>query len=262
MNIRVKELINIRCDQIKKYISVLESKIEGAPQGRISIKHINNRTYYYLISSDSTEKVLSKNDSKLIEDLIQKEYLKKSLKALNRELNILDRANKRYPQLVAEDIYDKLSDDRKKYVTPVVLTDEQYVSAWQNKPYKPGYIPNDFPYYLTMRGERVRSKSEMIIADRLYLNGIPYKYECPIKVGDEIIHPDFTILRISDRKILYLEHCGMLDDPKYADDLVRRASLYALEGIVMGDRLFYTFESSKTPLDVRVVEALINNQFR
>ena len=102
----------------------------------------------------------------------------------------------------------------------------------------------------------------MIIADRLYLNGIPYKYECPIKVGDEIIHPDFTILRISDRKILYLEHCGMLDDPKYADDLVRRASLYALEGIVMGDRLFYTFESSKTPLDVRVMEALINNQFR
>lgn len=262
MNIRVKELINIRCDQIKKYISVLERKIEGAPQGRISIKHINNRTYYYLISSDSTEKVLSKNDSKLIEDLIQKEYLKKSLKALKRELNILDRANKRYPQLVAEDIFDKLSDDRKKYVTPVVLTDEQYVIVWQNKPYKPGYIPNDFPYYLTMRGERVRSKSEMIIADRLYLNGIPYKYECPIKVGDEIIHPDFTILRISDRKILYLEHCGMLDDPKYADDLVRRTSLYALEGIVMGDRLFYTFESSKTPLDVRVVEALINNQFR
>ena len=144
MNIRVKELINIRCDQIKKYISVLERKIEGAPQGRISIKHINNRTYYYLISSDSTEKVLSKNDSKLIEDLIQKEYLKKSLKALKRELNILDRANKRYPQLVAEDIYDKLSDDRKKYVTPVVLTDEQYVIVWQNKPYKPGYIPNDF----------------------------------------------------------------------------------------------------------------------
>ena len=262
MNIRVKELINIRCDQIKKYISVLERKIEGAPQGRISIKHINNRTYYYLISSDSTEKVLSKNDSKLIEDLIQKEYLKKSLKALKRELNILDRANKRYPQLVAEDIYDKLSDDRKKYVTPVVLTDEQYVIVWQNKPYKPGYIPNDFPYYLTMRGERVRSKSEMIIADRLYLNGIPYKYECPIKVGDEIIHPDFTILRISDRKILYLEHCGMLDDPKYADDLVRRTSLYALEGIVMGDRLFYTFESSKTSLDIRVVEALINKQFR
>ena len=262
MNKRVNELINIRCDQIKKYISVLERKINGAPQGRISIKHINNRTYYYLVSPGANEKVLGKNDSKLIEELIQKEYLKKSLKALKRELSILDRANKHYPKLVAEDIYDKLSADRKKYVTPVVLTDEQYVSAWQNQPYKPGFIPKDFPYYLTMRGERVRSKSEMIIADRLYLNGVPYKYECPIKVGNEIIHPDFTILRISDRKILYLEHCGMLDDPKYADDMVRRASLFALEGIIMGDRLFYTVESSQNPLDVRVLDVMIQNQFR
>ena len=102
----------------------------------------------------------------------------------------------------------------------------------------------------------------MIIADRLYLNGVPYKYECPIKVGNEIIHPDFTILRISDRKILYLEHCGMLDDPKYADDMVRRASLFALEGIIMGDRLFYTVESSQNPLDVRVLDVMIQNQFR
>lgn len=123
-------------------------------------------------------------------------------------------------------------------------------------------ISDDIPVYTTMRGERVRSKSEIIIADRLFANGIPYKYECPLKVGNEIIHPDFTILRMSDRKILYHEHCGMADDSGYAEDMVKRINDYSEEGIIQGDSLFLSFETSKQPLDVRVIDRLINSHFR
>ena len=113
-----------------------------------------------------------------------------------------------------------------------------------------------------MNGERVRSKSEMIIADRLFVNGIPYKYECPLMVGDnEIIHPDFTILRIRDRKIIYYEHCGKMDDPGYAEEMVERSVKYSLAGIVQGDSLFYTYESSTKPLDVRVLDNMIKRSF-
>ena len=264
MNNDFSKKLNERYKRLSELINKTESKMGTLPEGRIYVKRRNNRTYYYMFGAktDNKEKYISKDDSDLIESLLQKKYLETVLKTAKAEWKVLDKIKKSYPSTVAEDIYERLSEDKRKYVKPIIPTDEQYAKRWEKKPYDKNPIPDYLPTYKTMRGERVRSKSEMIIADRLYLNGIPYKYECPIKVGDEIIHPDFTILRISDRKILYLEHCGMLDDPKYADDLVRRASLYALEGIVMGDRLFYTFESSKTPLDVRVVEALINNQFR
>jgi predicted nuclease of restriction endonuclease-like RecB superfamily len=113
-----------------------------------------------------------------------------------------------------------------------------------------------------MRGERVRSKSEVIIADRLLISGIPYKYECPLKVGKRVIHPDFTILRLSDRRVVYYEHCGKLDDPEYAEDLVNRVNDYNHAGIIQGERLFMTFETSKTPLDVRVLDKMIKENFR
>lgn len=262
MTKNIKDEMNDRYELINKLTRKTEQRLQCFPEGRISVKHQGKNTYYYLAGKNIKERMLKEDDSKLLEALLQKSYLEKILKISKQELSALNKVIKHYPSILPEDVYDLLKEDRKLYVKPIVNPIDQYVKSWQETPYNAKPIPEDAPVYKTMRGERVRSKSEMIIADRLYLNGIPYKYECPIKVGDEIIHPDFTILRISDRKILYLEHCGMLDDPKYADDLVRRASLYALEGIVMGDRLFYTFESSKTPLDIRVVEALINNQFR
>ena len=113
-----------------------------------------------------------------------------------------------------------------------------------------------------MKGERVRSKSEVIIADRLYAKGIPYKYECPFLAGNEIIHSDFTILRLSDRKIVYHEHCGMMGKPEYVEDMISRVNKYAHEGIYLGDRLFLTFESSGQPMDISWLDDFIERNYR
>jgi hypothetical protein len=102
----------------------------------------------------------------------------------------------------------------------------------------------------------------MIIADRLFISGIPYKYECPIDVMGIINHPDFTILRISDRKILYLEHNGKMDDTEYKDDMVTRLNDFNQVGIRQGKNLFLTFESSSVPFDVRTLESMIAEHFR
>ena len=118
------------------------------------------------------------------------------------------------------------------------------------------------PYYETMNGERVRSKAEQIIADHLKQAGVPYKYEYPTMINGELIHPDFKILRLSDRKEIYLEHCGRVADPEYYDDMVRRINNYAMNGIIIGDNLYLLFETINAPLDVRVLDKLIEEQFR
>ena len=65
----------------------------------------------------------------------------------------------------------------------------------------------------TSRGEMVRSKSEVIVANILDKLGIDYVYEEPLRIQNKIYIPDFT-LRYQG-KIAYLEHLGMLGDKVY-----------------------------------------------
>lgn len=91
---------------------------------------------------------------------------------------------------------------------------------------------------------------------------IPYLYERPVKVGNRVFHTDFTILRMSDRKELYLEHLGRLGDPGYAADAVDRMNRYHMNGFIQGDNLFFTYESENAPFDVRMLDVLIEEKFR
>ena len=43
---------------------------------------------------------------------------------------------------------------------------------------------------------------------------------------------------------------------------MNRVNDYNHAGIIQGERLFMTFETSKTPLDVRVLDKMIKENFR
>lgn len=67
----------------------------------------------------------------------------------------------------------------------------------------------------TSRGEAVRSKSEVIIANLLHAKRIDYHYEHPLELGGVVKYPDFTIEDDATGVTYYWEHCGMLHDPSY-----------------------------------------------
>lgn len=258
--------INLRTELIKRQalvtqtISEIEKKLKASPEGRISIKHRKNTFHYYHEGLESGMKYLNMDNAELIKKLIQKNYLENVLKAAKLESSAIQKSLEIYPEAVMEEIFDSLTPERKKLAKPIVLSDEEYANKWLAQPYKrkPSNKDNTF---VTLKGDHVRSKSELVIADRLWANGIPYKYECPLLVGNEIIHPDFSILRMSDRKIVYLEHCGKMDDPNYTEDMVKRVNLYSQEKIFQGDRLFFSFESSTTPLNTDVLDDMIRTNF-
>ena len=261
MDSKLREGMNARYELISLLGKEIEKKMKNFPEGRIVIKQRKNCLGFYQ-ATGSGERYLNKSETKVIEGLARKDYFKRVLISTQKELAALQKMQDLYPETLAEDIYGRLSDERKKLVKPIVTPDDQYIQEWLNKPYTPKEIKDNVPVFTTLRGERVRSKSEMIIADRLYTSGIPYKYECPVNVMGKLYHPDFTILRISDRKILYLEHCGRMDDPGYKDDLVMRINDYDQAGIRQGRNLFFTFESSDSPFDVRTLENMISEHFR
>lgn len=115
---------------------------------------------------------------------------------------------------------------------------------------------------MTERGECVRSKSGKIIADKLYSLGIPYRYECPPLLEDNIkIYPDFTILKMPAREEVYLEHFGMMDDVNYVDTTIYKLNTYEKNGIYIGVNLFITYETSTKPLNTRALDKIVREIF-
>ena len=262
MAINIRQDLEVRQELLSKSISDIEKKLEKLPEGWINVKHQKDNYYYYQGKASESEKYLGPNDEKLIKELTQKDYLKRVLKEVKRELTAIEKMQRIYPDTLAEDVFDQLSEGRKKHAQPINICDDEFAAKWMETPYVRKSFKKGSPEFYTLKGEKVRSKSEVIIADRLYANGIPYRYECPLKMGKKIIHPDYSILRMSDRKTVYLEHCGKIGDPQYTEDMLTRIKDYNDAGIILGDRLFLTFESDKAPLDVSLLDSLIKTHFR
>ena len=251
-----------RLTLVRKIIAFCEKQLKESPAGRLRIMNQGNTIYYYHVNgNDKNGKSIDRNDQQLIRSLAQKAYLQSILKKAVEEEKLLSRFVDYYDSDELTEIYRSCSQDRKDLISPVLLPDEEYKAKWQAQTYKHKEIDETLPVYETIKGEHVRSKSEQLIADRLYFAGIPYKYECPIVFGDAVLHPDFTILRMSDRCELYYEHFGKMDDPAYANKNNRRINLYSKNGLILGDRLFITMETSVTPLDIRTVDRLIKSKF-
>ncbi|MFY0712769.1 UvrD-helicase domain-containing protein [Seonamhaeicola sp. NFXS20] len=66
-------------------------------------------------------------------------------------------------------------------------------------------------FFTSLKGDKVRSKSEQYIADWLYRNSIDYVYEPEVKVGKSTFHPDFFIPQAN----VYLEHISNKSHPSF-----------------------------------------------
>lgn len=83
----------------------------------------------------------------------------------------------------------------------------------------------------TARGEMVRSKSEVIIANALAAKGLDYAYERPLMLDGVTKYPDFTIEDMESGETFYWEHCGMLHVPSYRRRWEEKLEWYRRHGI-------------------------------
>ena len=84
----------------------------------------------------------------------------------------------------------------------------------------------------TTRGEMVRSKSEVIIANALAAKGVDYVYERPLTIAGATKYPDFTIEDMETGTTLFWEHCGMLHVPSYRRRWEEKLVWYRGHGIL------------------------------
>jgi ATP-dependent exoDNAse (exonuclease V) alpha subunit len=115
--------------------------------------------------------------------------------------------------------------------------------------------------HITTRGDAVRSKSEVIIANMLHAKGINYLYEEALKLDGVTKYPDFTIEDDNTGITYYWEHCGMLHDPGYRSRWEEKNRWYAEQGITeqggTNGKLIVTRDQANGGFDASAVAAII-----
>jgi hypothetical protein len=131
-----------------------------------------------------------------------------------------------------------------------------------------GRFFEEYLIHRTSRGEMVRSKSEVIIADHLALRGLDYAYEQPLTIDGVTKYPDFTIEDAESGWSFYWEHCGMLHVPTYRRRWDEKQAWYKSKDILPdaeggGSRgtLIITRDNANGSIDSAKIKELIEDLF-
>lgn len=255
-------LAQSRQAELKQLLSQF-SKPKPIP-GNLRIDRCNKSFQYYIVSEhgDTKGTYLPRKDIRKAVAIAQRDYNKTAASIIKKQITAIDKFLDAYHPNAIDDAYTKLHPGRHALVTPVREPAEDFIAAWQHHRYTGKPFEINTPEYYTASGVRVRSKSEVIIADALNRANIPYRYEFPTSIKDwGMLYPDFTCLDIRTREEIIWEHFGLMNDPDYVENAVQKIAHYAASGYTIGKNFIATFESGNTPLSVKQVQECIKAIF-
>ena len=242
----------------KAFLKKIEKKIKRflkqAPPGKLRTNSSNGTVQYRIIyEGTTTPTYISKSKLKPARVIAQRDYYLKALKIITAELEAIENLILTRAISKIEELYNKTKKPRRMLIAPLTLTDEEYARQWERRTYYRKPNTNSYKFE-TIKGETVRSKSELIIANILFLLGIPYKYEYPLILPNgRTIYVDFLILDVKNRKEIWYEHFGMMGIVWYADDNTERFNNIVSAGLIPGDNFIATFETENKVLDTETI---------
>ncbi|MBR5376348.1 MAG: hypothetical protein IK139_03635 [Lachnospiraceae bacterium] len=229
------------------------------PDQRIDIGRSNGCDQYYWVD-DQTKKrrYAGKNEMEMVKKAVQRDYEKAVNKKLDKCHSHLKRLVMHYDISEIDRVYTRMSDARKKLVIPIAEPAELIIKKWKEVSYEPMGFDTETATFLSDNGVRVRSKSELIIANALEKKAVPYRYEYPLDLkGFGIIRPDFFCLNPFTGKEYVWEHFGMMDNIAYANRNVSKIEAYIRNGFLQGKNMIMTFETSQHPLSSNIIKTMI-----
>lgn len=264
---KINSMVSERIKYLNKIKTALEAEYLKMPEGNLTVgpgSTPNSFRYYNRENKrDKNGTYLNKESKKFRDALAQKKYYSKLIEKIDLECKKLNKVL----LLGIEDsiihTYKNLNPGIRKLIVPVNVDDNTMADIWLQQPYQRlGFQESDTTEFYSEKGERMRSKSEVLIANALYYKDIPYKYECPLELqSGKIKYPDFTILNTRLRKVYYWEHLGMIGDIDYVNTNIKKISEYNKEGICLGDNLIISYELGKLPLGTKEIERIIETYF-
>ncbi len=171
---------------LKKAIKAAENDrvAKTYPEGRLRISNTGSqKRYYHVISEEKPKGVfITKNDQSIARKLAEKDYNSRFLELATEELSRLERMIHIISEDNADMAFERMSPGRQELVRPYILTDEILINDWLGKSFKINQFMPERKIYDTIKGEKVRSKSEALLANMFFEMKIPYRYECELRL--------------------------------------------------------------------------------
>ena len=237
-------------------------------EGTLIRKRTSGKMRFYCKKEGSSQlEYLGSDKTDEVRRLAGKLYVNKLVRVASSEMAQIDRCLNvlQGGRGIADvdDVYPGLPEEVRNLVEPEKSTFDGYARWWQADRSKGRSGTKYYNYPLkTARGETVKSKSEVIIADRLDAAGVPYVYEYKTVVDDEwaaMNYPDFYVLNKRTGEEFFWEHFGKMDDERYCQNSQLKLEKYAQRGLVPGKNLILSFEGSKRALSTEYVDFLIKS---
>ena len=259
-NLTLYERILKESQRLDSQIKTIRQEISSLPEGKLICCHHGTRCKWY--QSDGRSKTyIPKQNASLAELLARKKYLTLKLEDLENEKRALGFYLRHHSPSGQADILLTKPSEYQKLLAPQFTPISAEQSCWMNSPYEHNTSHPERLLYKSTSGHTVRSKSEMMIDMLLYQYQIPFRYECSLKLGNTLLHPDFTIRHPITDEYYYWEHFGLMDQPAYAANAHSKLQTYTENGIVPGIHLITTFETQEHPLSMEMVERIIEYYF-
>ena len=253
-------MMRLRSRQLEEKLAELDARIGELPPGSLQVTS-NGRYVRWYLARDGERSYIPREDQSFAQIMAQKKYLEYLRKDMQFEKNCIDSYlkksetySKRIPKLLKEQNFKELL-----RFTMEGRTDE--LAEWCNSPFEHNRYKTEALVHQTISGQSVRSKSESLIASELFLNNIPFRYECILNFGDRIMFPDFTIRHPVTGEYYYWEHFGMMDKPDYARSTIDKLNSYVEHGIIPSINLITTYETSNHPITQLKIANVVKEYF-
>ncbi|MCR5468950.1 MAG: hypothetical protein K6F37_08325 [Lachnospiraceae bacterium] len=255
-----REKLQKQLGELDSLIEVANKRLKKANTSEnlsfvVSKSHGCDQYYFYNRENKKRIYVKEKNVDSL-RKIAQRDYDKAIIRKLNSMRSSLSGFIDKYNPNEIDEIYLRMADARKKLVIPIIEPDDLFVKKWKKVQYDPMPYSEEVKL-ISDKGVRVRSKSELIIANQLERLGIPYRYEYPLGLNGRTVRPDFICLNIRTRQEFVWEHFGMMDNIAYANKNVAKIQEYESAGYYSGINMIMTFETSQNPLSSDYVKRTI-----
>ena len=247
--------------RLEKEIRKIDKKLRSFPAGKMFITRNGKYSkWYYRTEDDLSPVYIPKKERKLAERYAQKKYLLQMKKDLQQEKTALDFYIRHHKQRPWKS--DTFLEDKPEYIEliePYFKPKSQELIEWVNEPYEKNPYKEELAIQSLDNGQKVRSKSEVLISKVLEKYNIPYRTECMLQVGNNIYYPDFTVRHPVTGEYYYIEHLGLIEKYSYLKKNLDKLHDYITHGIVPMRNLILTFETLEYPLTLELIDWLVRS---
>lgn len=246
------EMLNYYRGIAKKY----SAELKALPKGHLIAAKRGGKYNYFLVENDddyNRKGITGKPE--VVRALCRKKLLEESVAAAEFNIKLIERLQNRLKPVDCESIIENLPKAYRtaprEYFSPPNGKDRWGEASYRQSDYMP-----EKKIHTTSKGLKVRSKSEVLIAEKLYEHNIEFRYEQILQIEQMEFAPDFTIMA-DDGRLIYWEHCGLTGSKKYMDRHKRKLEIYERADIAPWTNLIITYDDQYGNINMNVVESEI-----